>query len=90
MELFVATQIAAYQRKRILETHFLRVCPENVYLCLQQRLLKLRPTPLSPHLVRVPYCPHDTKNGYDLVTQLRFQVAFLRFPLALPFLPILT
>lgn len=90
MELFVAMQIAAYQRKRTVRHIFFGVCSENVYLCLQQRPFKWQPVPSPNRFIRLSSPVHDTKNGYDLVTQLRFHLAFFRFPLALPFLPTLT
>lgn len=85
MELFVAMQIAAYQRKRTVRHIFFGVCSENVYLCLQQRPFKWQPVPSPNRFIRLSSPVHDTKNGYDLVTQLRFHLAFCRFPLALPF-----
>gem|GEM_PF-5009846 len=68
MELFVVTQIAAYQRKRIIEYIFLRTCPENVYLCLQQRLPKLLSLSFSHRLFRISDRLAYSENGYDLVT----------------------
>ena len=90
MELFAAMQIAAYQRKRTVRYIFFGVCSENVYLCLQQRPFKWQPVPSSNRFIRLSSPAHDTKNGYDLVTQLRSHLAFFRFSLALPFLPALT
>ena len=78
-------QIAAYQRKRTVRHIFFGVCSENVYLCLQQRPFKWQPVPSPNRFIRLSSPVHDTKNGYDLVTQLRFHLAFCRFPLALPF-----
>ena len=69
---------------------FLRSSPEFAYLCLQQRPQETETVSLPPRFSRVPDSLIFPKRGYDLVTQLRFYLAFFRFPLALPFLLTLT
>ena len=68
MELFVVTQIAAYQRKKIKEHFFLQASSENAYLCCKQRLSKLPSASFSHRLFRISDRLAYSENGYDLVT----------------------
>ena len=69
---------------------FFEVVSRFDYLCLQQRPQEAETVSLPPRFFRVPDSLIFPKRGYDLVTQLRFYLAFFRFPLSLPFLLTIT
>lgn len=82
MELFVDTQIAANQRKRIRKHSFLQRPPKDCLPLLKAKAGKLSQTTSFASSSRFRYLLSIPENGYDLVTQPRFQVAFWRFHLA--------
>ncbi len=82
MELFVDTQIAANQRKRIRKHSFLQRPPKDCLPLLSAKAGKLSQTTSFASSSRFRYLHSIPENGYDLVTQPRFQVAFRRFHLA--------